>query len=299
MDLSGRVIAVVGGDEREREIARLAATTGAEVRAYGFPWPEGGIAGVTLSDSAAQALAGADYALFPIPGIATDGTLFAPAAPAPIRPDRSLLSGMAPRATIILGAADERLRQVAGELGITLCEYEHDRELMLLRGPAIVEGALQLAIAHTDVTIHNSTVGVVGHGTIGRLLTRTLVLLGAHTHLFARNPVQRADALTAGATPHPLTDLDRLPPQLQMVFSTVPAPVVGEAVLRRLPPGALVMDLAAPPGGVDLATAEALGHRAIWARGLGRRAPVTVGASQWMGIQRYIQQREEERRHEG
>src|SRR5690606_20615240 len=81
MDLSGRVIAVVGGDEREREIARLAATTGAEVRAYGFPWPEGGIAGVILSDSAAQALAGADYALFPIPGIATDGTLFAPAAP--------------------------------------------------------------------------------------------------------------------------------------------------------------------------------------------------------------------------
>src|SRR5690606_19440295 len=116
MDLSGRVIAVVGGDERERELARLAATTGADVRAYGFPWPEGGIAGVPLSASAAQALAGAGYALFPIPGIATDGTLFAPAAPAPIRPDRALLSGMAPRATIILGAADDRLRAAAREL---------------------------------------------------------------------------------------------------------------------------------------------------------------------------------------
>ena len=46
MDLYDRTIAVVGGDERECEIARLAATTGARVRAYGFPWPEAGITGV-------------------------------------------------------------------------------------------------------------------------------------------------------------------------------------------------------------------------------------------------------------
>jgi dipicolinate synthase subunit A len=75
-----------------------------------------------------------------------------------------------------------------------------------------------------------------------------------------------------------------------MVFSAVPAPVVGREVLRRLPPGALVMDLAAPPGGVDLELARELGHRAVWARGLGRRAPITVGASQWSGIRRRIEE---------
>jgi len=32
--------------------------------------------------------------------------------------------------------------------------------------PAIVEGALQQAIANTRVTIHGSPVAVVGHGTI-------------------------------------------------------------------------------------------------------------------------------------
>ena len=283
-------IAVVGGDEREREIARLAAATGADVRAYGFPWPEGGIDGVRHAGSAREALEDARIALFPIPGIAHDGTLFAPAAGTGILPDRDLLSAMAPGAHIVLGEPDAGLDAAARELGIALHEYESDRELMLLRGPAICEGALQLAIEHTDVTIHASPVAVVGQGTIGTLMTRTLVALGARVHVFARNPVQRATAHAAGARAHPLDELVDLAPTLAMVFSTVPAPVVGPAVLEALPSGTLVMDLSAPPGGVDLEAARRLGHRTVWARGMGRRAPVTVGASQWTGIRRRIEE---------
>lgn len=289
LNLSGRVIALLGGDEREREIARLAATTGATVRAYGFPWPNDGIVGVEVASSPAQALAEADYALFPIPGLSLDGALFAPATPDPIVPDQALLSVLAPGATIILGWPDERLRSVAGILGIGLSEYEQDVELMLRRGPAIVEGALQLAIANTDVTLHDSAIAVVGHGNIGRLLTRTLVLLGAHVHVFARNSVQRADAFTAGASSYPLETLPELAGELQMIFSTVPSPVVSDSVLAQLIRPAFVMDLAAPPGGIDLPAAERLGHRAVWARGMGRRAPVTVGRSQWSGIAQRIQ----------
>ncbi len=194
MNLDGKQIAAVAGDEREQEIARLAAVDGARVTAYGFPWPADGIEGVTPCASPAEALRGARYALFPIPGIAADGSLFAPAAPAPIVPDATLLRELEPGAQVILGVADERLRAAAAETGVGLSEYEHDVELMLLRGPAIVEGALAQAIAHTRVTIHEARVCVVGHGTIGALLTRTLVLLGADVTVAARNPVQRAPA---------------------------------------------------------------------------------------------------------
>ena len=242
-----------------------------------------------LAASPEDALDGADYALFPIPGLGPEGTLFAPQAPTPIKPDAGLLAHMRRGGTIILGQADDALRDAAAACGLRLSEYEDDTELMLLRGPAIVEGVLAETIARTDVTIHAATVGVVGHGTIGRLLTRTLVLLGAQVHVFARNPVQRADAYTAGACPHPLTEMDALAPSIMMLFSTVPHRVVDRQVLAALPAAALVMDLAAPPGGVDLDAARALGHRAVWARGMGRRAPVTVGASQWSGILRRIE----------
>lgn len=289
MNLDHRVIAVIGGDEREREIARLAAQTGATVRAYGFPWPEGGVEGVTLMDSAETAVDGADYILFPIPGQADDGALFAPESPTRIYPTEDLLSRMRPGGAIVLGWPNKELADTAGRLGIQLSEYEHDVELMLLRGPAIVEGALEAAIARTDVTIHNTDVLVVGHGNIGRLLARTLVLLGARVHLAARNPVQRADALSAGCVPHPLEDIPALAPHVRMVFSTVPSPVVNAETIALLPPKSLVMDLSAPPGGVDLEAAAEAGHEAVWARGLGRRAPITVGASQWSGIIKRIE----------
>lgn len=286
---AGMTIAIVGGDAREQEIGRQAVAAGAAVRCYGFPWPApGGIPGAVLADSAAEAMRGADCALFPIPGMAGDGSLYAPDAAAPIVPDDGLLRLLAPGAVIILGRAGRPLRAAAERAGVALSEYEDDTELMLLRGPAIVEGVLAAAIGATDVTIHAAPAGVTGFGNIGGLLARTLRALGADVHVFARNPAQRAAAYAAGCRAYPLDELAAMAPRLSMLFSTVPAPVAGQRVLSALPPGSLVVDIAAPPGGVDLGLARALGHRALWARGLGRRAPVTVGRSQWAGIARRI-----------
>src|SRR3954454_20448130 len=283
------VIGMLGGDKREQEIARRAAATGAEVRAHGFPWPEQDIPGVQHLEDPAAVLKGARFALFPIPGISASGALFAPAAPAPIVPDRAMLAGMAPRAHIILGWADANLKSHAEALSIKLHEYEWDRSLMLQRTPAIIEGLLKIIIENTAITIHNAQACVVGQGTIGAVLARYLMALGAHTHVAARNPEQRAAAYVAGAAPHALAELPELAPSLNFIFSTVPTRVVGEDVLSRLPKSALVIDLAGPPGGVDFAAAKRIGLTAIWGRGLGSRAPVTVGASQWGGIRSRIE----------
>jgi len=288
MNLTGRKIAVVGGDEREREIARLAATTGAVVHGFGFPWPDDGIEGVRRASDEAEAFADADYALFPIPGITADGALFAPEHPRPIIPTVELLTTMRSGAHIVLGWPDDKLKAAASAAGVGLHEYEDDRELMLLRGPSIIEGALELAIKHSDVSIHGTSIGVIGHGNIGRLLARTLVLLGGKVTVFARNPVQRADAMTAGADAADLHELIERAPGLSMLFSTVPHPIATAQVLDQLPRPALVIDLSAPPGGVDGEYARRLGHQYVWARGMGRRAPITVGRSQWVGISRRI-----------
>jgi len=289
VDWSQLVVGMLGGDKREQEIARRAAATGAQVRAHGFPWPEPGIPGVQHLSDPAAVLAGARFALFPIPGIAASGALFAPAAPAPIVPDRAMLAGMAPRAHIILGWADKSLAAHCDALSIELHEYEWDRSLMLQRTPAIIEGLLRIVIENSEITIHDAQACVVGQGTIGAVLARYLVALGAHTHVAARNPEQRSAAYVAGASPHALEELPALAPSLDFVFSTVPSRVLGEDVLSRLPKWALIVDLAAPPGGVDFDAAKRLGLRAIWGRGLGSRAPVTVGGSQWGGIRERIE----------
>jgi dipicolinate synthase subunit A len=291
----GRItIAVVGGDQREQEIARLAAATGATVRAYGFPWPAEGIPGVALVSDPADAMRAANYALFPIPLGYDEGHLYAPHSPRPIDVNRELFAPLAAGSQIFLGRATSTLSRLAREAGVSLHEYDPDRELMLLRAPAIVEGALRLAIENTVVTIHDSNVVVVGYGNIGSLLVRRLTALGAHVYLAARNPVQRAGAYADGATPITLEQLTEVAPEVSMVFSTVPARVVGKEVLERLPRGSLVLDVAPPPDHADLELAARLGHRAVWARGLGNRAPVTVGRSQWMGLSRKIEALETE-----
>ena len=99
----------------------------------------------------------------------------------------------------------------ADALSIKLHEYEWDRSLMLQRTPAIIEGLLKIVIENTDITVHNATACVVGQGTIGAVLGRYLVALGAHTHVAARNPEQRAAAYVAGASPHVLEELPAVP----------------------------------------------------------------------------------------
>ena len=116
-----------------------------------------------------------------------------------------------------------------------------------------------------------------------------MVALGAHTHVVARNPEQRAAAFVAGAMPHTFEELPDLAPGFDFVFSTVPTRVIDRDVLSRLRKSALLVDLAAPPGGIDFEAAKELGLRAIWGRGLGSRAPITVGASQWGGIRERIE----------
>ncbi|HTZ80672.1 MAG TPA: dipicolinate synthase subunit DpsA [Stellaceae bacterium] len=286
-DWNDLALAVVGGDQREQEIARCAAATGAQVRAFGFPWPERGITGVTRSRSAAEATTGAEIALFPVAGI-KDGCLYAPGLATPPRIDETLLGGIAPGGHIFAGSADAMLRGLAGKFSLSLHEYEHDAEAKLMRAPSVVEGVLATLIANTQISIHGSAIAVLGQGTLGRLLAITLHKLGARVHAVARDPVQRAEASLHGLATAEFDGLRALVPHLDILISSVPSRIVDLELMRQLRPGALVMDLASPPGSVDLEAARGLPIKAIWARGLGARAPVTVGRAQWWTIRRRI-----------
>src|SRR5262245_29548241 len=103
-DWTGRPLAIIGGDRREQEIAREAAATGAAVRAFDFPWPDGGIAGVERSASARDAARGAHVALLPLPAMTAD-QVFAPASEAPVIVDHAVLSAMATGGLVVAGTA--------------------------------------------------------------------------------------------------------------------------------------------------------------------------------------------------
>jgi dipicolinate synthase subunit A len=288
IDLHGRIVAVLGGDGRELEIARQAVLAGAEVRACGQPVGAVARAGASSAASMPEAVRNADVVICPIPLPAPDGSLFAPQSAAKLVPDLDSLRGMRRGGVFITGRASAQMREAARALDLRLHEYEGDEELMLRRAPAIAEGAIRLAIEHTDVTLHRNPCMIVGFGKIAPTIASMLRGLGACVTVAARNPVQLAKAWAMGCETVPVSGLAEHAPRMAVIFSTVPARVFTREVLERLGRDPVLIDLAAPPGGVDQEAAREFGVRLIWARGLGGRAPRTVGQSQWSGIARII-----------
>lgn len=280
----GLIVAIVGGDARETEMALLAAESGALVRVFGTAPAERD--DVERAASVREALYRARIAILPVPYPAADGSLYAPFAEEAIRITAADLSEMSAGAHVITGKSHPLLDAAAREAGVTVHEYEHESDLMLLRAPAIAEGAIRVAIEHSPVTVHGAQIGLVGFGRIGSAVGRSLIALNADVHVFARRAETRAAAYALGAEPHPLDAIPHVFPELDMLYNSVPAAVVDAAALARLRQGTLVVDLAAPPGGIDLEAARDQGLRAIWARGLGASAPRTVARSQWIGVER-------------
>lgn len=282
--LAGIRAAFVGGDAREVEIVRAALLAGMVVTTYGLARGRRPVA-ATAADTVIGAVAGARFVVAPIPGLSQAGEVYAPSAPAPLRLI-DVVSAMANDSALILGTADAISRRVARERGVRVIEYEGDDELMFQRAPAVAEGALALLIGATDFTLHRSRAALVGFGRIGETLAQRLLALGVRLTVVCRSPVQRARAQALGAEAEPLEALARLAPDLDLIVNTVPAPLVTASVIAGLPERAVLLDLAAPPGGID---PVAGGGRVIWGRGLGARAPVTVGQSQWQGIRRRME----------
>lgn len=289
-ELEGLTLAVLGGDGREVEILRQALATGARVRSYGCPPAAAEVMGYPQAGSPDEAVKDADVLVCPVPALSQEGHVYAPSAPAPFGLTRELLKTLRPGALLIMGIASPALRDLCRELGVTLREYENDSELMILRSPAIAEGAIKLAIEHTDITIHRSRSLILGFGRVAMTLGHLLHGMRAHVYVAARNPTQLARAFEMGLEP---VHLGRLPDEIgkmDILFNTIPARILEASLLERVRPDALILDLAIPPGGVDFEAARRLGRRTIWARGLGGSAPKTVGRSQWSGILRIIRQ---------
>lgn len=245
LSLAGRVVAVLGGDGREAEIARALVEVGAEVRVCGTPLDDG-IAGVIPFRTVAETTRGAEIVICPIPFPQADGSLYAPAADQPVVVDAESLAGMHRGGLLITGKASTQMHQAASRLELRLREYESQEDLMLLRAPAIAEGAIRTAIEHTDVTLHSNRCLVVGFGKIGPVLAVTLRGLAARVTVAARNPVQRARAYALGCDPVPLDDLPSIVPHMVVIFNTAPARLFTRRLLEHVGQQTVLIDLSAP-----------------------------------------------------
>ena len=185
---------------------------------------------------------------------------------------------------ILCGTLSDADWKMAQEKGWILKNILLDTRFTQENAVFTAEGAVFAAMRHADFALSRARCAVIGYGRIGRTLTDMLRGLGAQVTVAARRMESRA---AAGPGSMPIDELPLLFPHVQLVFNTVPAQIIKNEWLKKLPEDAILIELASPPYGLDLAYAQGLGLRAWLESGLpGRYCPKSAAAAMLAYLER-------------
>jgi len=276
MELTGLRISILGGDKRGIYAASELAARGADVLVYGLPLPPDAPA-VKVCDDLREALHKSDALVIPLPGLDDEGRLPVLSGEAPLV-SKSLLALIPSHVPVFSVFARPFLRRAAEQLSLRVIELVGIDEFAIWNSIPSAEGAIQMAMEATPITIHGSDSWVLGFGRTGTTLARMLAGIGAKVTVVARNPAVRARAEEMGYRALPFSSMRPAISDADIIFNTVPALVLDEDTLSILKPTVHICDLASAPGGTDFSAAARLGINATLAPSLpGKVAPKTAG----------------------
>lgn len=274
-------LAVVGGDRREGEAAVWLAQRGYAVRTFACPLPAGWSS--LQAPSLGEAVQGAQAWIGPVRGLDGSGRYGLWAG--------DVLALLPQGALAFLGRVPPEVNREAERLGIRLVRYEEDTAFAIANAIPTAEGAIAEAARLAGRTISGASVVVTGFGRVGEALAWRLHLWNAQVTVVARRLEVLAKAAGFGYGCAGPGDLPQVASRCDLAFNTVPAPVWTADALRALAekPGAVLVDLASPPGGTDWGAAEALGVCAVLLPGIpGRWFPRTAGAILAETVERHL-----------
>lgn len=277
-DLRGIKVGVLGGDARELVLVSTLVTLGAQVKVVGLPVTEE-LPHIRVCPTLEEAVAGVQGVILPVPGIDNEqGNIYSVFSEKPLTLSESLLVRIPPQTPVFVGIARPRLKEMAKRCNVRLIEVLKLDEVAILNAIPSAEGAVQMAMEATSITIHDSQSFVLGWGRTGISIACLLQGMGARVSVVARNPAHLARAYQMGMRPLSYEELPDAVGDAEILFNTVPALVLTNCILSKMKSDAVIIDVASPPGGVDYDAAHRLGIKSLLAPGLpGKVAPKTAG----------------------
>ena len=279
-------IFVIGGDMRQVYLAQMLLEEGQDVVTWGLEKGEGPRP-VPLH----MALE-ADTLVLPLP-VCRAGKLNLPLTDTALDPEQ-LWPRLRYDQLVLGGMTGELTLRLMADFGLTVVDYYDREELQVANAVPTAEGAIQRAMEATDVALHGSRCLVLGFGRVGRLLADRLRGLGARVTVSARRYSDLAwidalgfESLAIKALPGNLSGFD-------VIFNTVPAPLLDAARLKEVDGACLMIELASAPGGIDVGAVSALGRRLLQAPSLpGVVAPRTAARAIHESIRHILEERGE------
>ena len=268
---------ICGGDLRQVKLADSLIKDGYSVTVSGFDDKSLFNENVVFGKFCKETVNGADVIILPLPCSKDNKTINTPISNDIININE-LFSFVNSRAIITGGKITDEIKSLTQNYNLTVYDYLNREEMAIYNAIPTVEGAIEIAIKNTPITIHGSKVLVLGFGRIGKLLCDRFSALGAEVTAEARKVSDLAWIKSYGYIGIPLSALSRTIGVYDVIINTVPSGILTEQLLTLVKDEALIIDLASKPGGVNLEAASKLNKKVIWALSLpGAVAPVTAG----------------------
>ncbi|MEY4480657.1 MAG: dipicolinic acid synthetase subunit [Bacillota bacterium] len=276
--LTGKQIAVIGGDNRQLEMIKIFIDYDASVNLIGFEHFESDLPGITQTHLHTDEFRNVDAVVLPVAGIQQDGSVESIFTDEKIVLSLKQFQQLAKKPVVFTGIASDMLRKWCEQSELKLVELLDRDDVAIYNSIPTVEGAIMLAIQQTDFTIHGSKCVVLGLGRVGFSMAKALKGLGAIVEVGVRKNEHFARAYELGLAPFYMNDLESRIKDADIIFNTVPALILTADVIVQLRKTALIIDLASKPGGTDFRFADKRGIKSILALGLpGKVAAKTAG----------------------
>lgn len=266
---------ILGGDERNFYLYKLLKDEGADVQMTGFDHERENLTEVSA------AVAAAEIIMAPIP-FSKGQIVNTPFHQAEI-PMKEIFSAAHPNQIMIGGRFSHDALQFAKEAGVQAFDILEQEEMAVLNAIPTAEGAVQIAMENTKITIHDSHILVMGFGRIGKILSKILLGIGAKVSVSARKGDDLAFIRAFGCRAVSYEKLPDILGQMDIIINTVPNVILDKSKLGLLRPDVLVIELASKPFGIDAVESRKAGVNVLFAPSLpGKAAPLTAA--------RYIRQ---------
>ncbi|MCY8809387.1 dipicolinic acid synthetase subunit A [Bacillus atrophaeus] len=276
--LTGLTIAIIGGDARQLEIIRKLTEQQANIYLVGFDQLDHGFTGAVKCKIDEIAFQQIDSIILPVSATTGEGVVATVFSNEEVVLKQEHLEQTPAHCVIYSGISNTYLEKIATVANRKLVKLFERDDIAIFNSIPTVEGTIMMAIQHTDYTIHGSRVAVLGLGRTGMTIARTFAALGAKVKVGARSSAHLARISEMGLVPFQIDELTENVKDIDICINTVPSMVLNQAVLSRMTPKTLILDLASRPGGTDFKYAEKQGIKALLAPGLpGIVAPKTAG----------------------
>lgn len=270
--------AIIGGDLRLIELAKILANEGNTVYTFGLEKAEElkECKNIIFSEKLSKAIPeNVEVVIGPIPFSSDGVNINSPFSKEKIS-IREFIHYLNAK-ILIAGSIMPEVYNMANDEYIEIIDIMKREELAVLNTISTAEGTIEIAIANTNKIIHGSKVLILGFGRIGKVLARKLAGLSAKVTCAARKDEDLAWIRAYGHNETNINALGENLKEFDIIINTVPHLILNKERLQYVDKDCLLIDLASNPGGIDKKEVKERNLKLIWALALpGKVAPITT-----------------------